>query len=310
MVKIPTDRKILKVIHGLYYKEFCSFDKDKHSRKTKIFVPIDCSAIARKLKVDDDIIFGRLYYHLDKKFRYKQDDGSNVHLFAVEVGGDKNAINFPLLSAVVADLQQSYFRYNLPLIISIVALAASFLVPYLAYLRPAKVIGSISHVVTWRFSSLNNGKITDKKLTPSFWLGNIGARPIIIEDIRLHLKDSNGIECNAYPVNSVPLEAINYSTEFNDYGKLSLGGPFQGFSLAPSEKWQSTYNYSVKDDCFKKIRGLTNVYVEIKSKGKNIWEEVLNDKLLVGNNGFSPGRMLGPVESRHIYTEKWKQRKE
>jgi len=197
-------------------------------------------------------------------------------------------------------------------IASIVAILSLFI--YIVYvwnsqLSPAKLTGSISYIVMWRFSSNNDGKVTDKKLTPSFWLGNIGARPIIIEDLRLNLKDSNGTECKAYPVNSVPIEAINLSSEFNEYGKLSLGGPFQGFSLAPSEKWQSSYHYHLSEECYKKLKGPTEIYVEIKSQGKKAWERVLKDKLLLGKNGFSFGPMIGAQQSGPIYTEKWEQRK-
>jgi hypothetical protein len=308
-MKLITDRKILKVIYDRYYDEFCSYVKGEPSRGSKIYVPIDCAEIAKKLKVDNDIIFGRLYYHLDKKYRYKQDDGSSVHLFTLKIGKDKHAVNFPLLSAVVADLQQSYFRFSLPLLISLFALLISIGVPYFTYFRPAKLVGSFSHVVMWRFSSNNDGRVTDKKLTPSFWLGNVGARPIIIEDLRLRFRDANGTECKAYPVTSVPVEAINLSSEFNEYGRLSLGGPFQGFSLAPSEQWQSSYYYNLPEECYKKLKESTEIYVEIKSQGKNSWKKVMKDKLLLGKNGFSFGRMIGAQESHIIYTERWEQRK-
>lgn len=286
MMKLPADRKILKIIHDHYYDKFCSYVKGESSRDSKIYVPIDCAEIARKLKVDSDIIFGRLYYHLDKKYGYKQDDGASVHLFTLRVGKDKHAVNLPLLSAVVADLQQSYFRFNLPLIISFFALLVSIGVPWFTHFRPAKLVGSISHVVMWRFSSNNNGKITDKKLTPSFWLRNVGSRQIIIEDLRLHFKDANGTDCKAYPVSSVPIEAINLSSEFNEYGRLSLGGPFQSFSLTPLEQWQSSYHYNLTEKCYKKLKGPTEIYVEIKSQGKNTWERVVKDKLLLGKMVF------------------------
>ena len=309
MMKHPTDRKILRTIYAQYYDEFSAYTKGKPSRDTKIYVPIDCGEIAKKLGVDNDIIFGRLYYHLDKKYGYKQEDGSEVHLFALKVGEDKHAINFPLLSAVVADLQQSHFRFIIPLILAFAALLVSIIVPWFTYFRPGQVTGSISHVVLWRFSSSNDGKVTDKKLTPSFWLGNVGARPIIIEDVRLIFRDTSGTECKAYPVNSVPIEAINLPSEFNDYGKLSLGGPFQGFSLGPSEEWQSSYNYNLPEECYQNLKGPCDIFVEVKSKGENIWEMVVKDKLILGKNGLSFGKMIGAQEARPLYTEKWEKRK-
>lgn len=81
--------------------------------------------IAKNLGVDPDIIFGRLYYHLDKKYGYTQTDGSQVHLFAFTVGKDRHAVNFPLLSAVLAELEQTWIRFTMPLIISLFALLVS-----------------------------------------------------------------------------------------------------------------------------------------------------------------------------------------
>lgn len=127
MKRPPTDREILQKIHNRYLKEFGDFKNGdpNNERKSKIYVPIDCKAIATELKVDSDIVFGRLYYHLDKKYGYCQDDGSKVHLFAFALGEERHAVNFPLLSAVLAELKQSHFQFAAPLIISIIALFAS-----------------------------------------------------------------------------------------------------------------------------------------------------------------------------------------
>ncbi len=54
-------------VYKLYYSDFCDFDEKKPSRQTKVYVPIDCELIARNLDLDADIVFGRLYYYLDKK---------------------------------------------------------------------------------------------------------------------------------------------------------------------------------------------------------------------------------------------------
>jgi len=129
MKRPPTDREILKRIHKRYYQEFGAFDRSnpKPERETKIYVPIDCEVIAKDLRVDPDIIFGRLYYHLDKKYGYTQPDGSKVHLFTLAVGTDRHAVNFPLLSAVLAELEQSWIRFIVPLLISLFALLIAVL---------------------------------------------------------------------------------------------------------------------------------------------------------------------------------------
>ncbi|MCU7836151.1 MAG: hypothetical protein KZQ83_12995 [gamma proteobacterium symbiont of Taylorina sp.] len=125
MSKNVTNRLLLKAIHDTYYSEFCSFDKNAPSRSSKIYVPIDCKTIAKSFNLDPDIVFGRLYYHLDKKHGYKKDDGSMVHLFSSKTGEDSHAVNFPLLSAVLAELEQSYYRFTIPIGLSILALFIS-----------------------------------------------------------------------------------------------------------------------------------------------------------------------------------------
>ena len=66
-------------------------------------------------------------HHLDKKYGYIQSDGSKVYLFAFAVGKDRHAVNFPLLSAVLAKLEQTWIRFTVSLIISLFALLVSVL---------------------------------------------------------------------------------------------------------------------------------------------------------------------------------------
>jgi hypothetical protein len=75
---IPTDLQILDAIYERYYQTYADFVKSKSDRSTKIYVPIDVGAIARVLDVDGDIVFGRLYYHLEDKHGYTRGDGSRV----------------------------------------------------------------------------------------------------------------------------------------------------------------------------------------------------------------------------------------
>jgi hypothetical protein len=129
MAKTITDRKILRLIYDRYYQNFSAFNKTSNkNRETKIYVPIDCVKIAKELNVDTDIIFGRLYYHLNKKYGYTQEDNSKVLLFSPVIGKDRNAVHFPLLSAVLAELEESQLRlFTMPVILSILALIISLL---------------------------------------------------------------------------------------------------------------------------------------------------------------------------------------
>lgn len=92
-----------------------------------MYVPIDLAIIAREFGIDGDIIFGRLYYYLDKKHGYKQDDGTLVPLFSLRVGEDSHCVNFPLLASVLASLQSEQLRFRRATIISIISLILSAL---------------------------------------------------------------------------------------------------------------------------------------------------------------------------------------
>jgi len=108
-MKSPTDVEILSFIRDHYYGVFASFDKDHPTRLTKIYVPIDVDMIGEKFEVDGDIIFGRLHYDLNRKYGYKNDDGSKVEFFANGLGSgntrEKHLIHFPLLDAVIKQLE-------------------------------------------------------------------------------------------------------------------------------------------------------------------------------------------------------------
>jgi hypothetical protein len=131
-VNVPTDYDILDAIYNHYYQSFAAFSDETPSRSSKIYVPIDLQLVADQLGVDVDLVFGRLYYHLEKKFGYKQADGSSVHFFALAIGADRHCINFPLLGSVLAGLRQERNR-NLwavglgvtSLVVSIVSLVFS-----------------------------------------------------------------------------------------------------------------------------------------------------------------------------------------
>ncbi|MDP2559740.1 hypothetical protein [Psychrobium sp. 1_MG-2023] len=122
-----TDRAILKLIYTMYYPSFIAFEQDNTARQNKNYVAIDCQKLAEKLSVDPEIIFGRLYYHLDKKYGYIQPDGARVSLFLIRLGGDRHVIHFPLLSAALAEEEQSFVRFTIPIVLSIAALCLSIL---------------------------------------------------------------------------------------------------------------------------------------------------------------------------------------
>jgi hypothetical protein len=122
MSKLVTDRQIFECIYSRYQEAFHNYEKEAPSRSSKIYVPIDVDAVAKELATDPHELFGRLYYHLDQKYRYEQPGGVWVHLFAFQVGGDRHAINYPFLVAILSGMRQESSRENWSLWLSILSL--------------------------------------------------------------------------------------------------------------------------------------------------------------------------------------------
>jgi hypothetical protein len=75
-----TDRLLLKKIYDLYFNKFCELQNFEGDVESQIHVEIECEQIAKELGLPTQLVFGRLYYHLEKRHRYQQDNGAWVHL--------------------------------------------------------------------------------------------------------------------------------------------------------------------------------------------------------------------------------------
>jgi hypothetical protein len=127
MTKAPTDLEILDAIYERYYGDFALDSVVAPTRGSKIQVPIDCKAIAKELGTDPDIIFGRLYYDLERRYGYKQTDGSAVCFFALKSGDDRHTINFPYLASVVASLRAEHRRQLTATTIAIISIVIAMI---------------------------------------------------------------------------------------------------------------------------------------------------------------------------------------
>lgn len=125
MKNLPTDLAILNTIYNQHYQTFTNFTADESSRRTKVYIPIDIVELAKEMKIDEDIIFGRLYYHLEAKYGYKSDDGSHVYFFAIRIGQDRHCVNFPYLASVLADLREQDRKYRIATSIAVLSLLIS-----------------------------------------------------------------------------------------------------------------------------------------------------------------------------------------
>jgi hypothetical protein len=135
MKRVPTDREILEVIHARYYAKYTevSSSLDAQASDNKIYMPVDLAAVAAELGVDGNIVFGRLYYYLDRKYAYRtqpessEKEGAWVHLFWLRFGSPQGNhwINFPVLASVLASLQEDNRRVKWTRNIAIGSLAVS-----------------------------------------------------------------------------------------------------------------------------------------------------------------------------------------
>ncbi len=125
MIPLPTDLQILEAVYGRYYHEFENFTIATPDRPTKAFIKVDLPAIATKLRVDVDIVFGRLYYHLQQKYGFRKEDGLLVPLFTRDLATPGDYVHFPLLSSVLATLRAEDLRQRRTWRLAIVAICVS-----------------------------------------------------------------------------------------------------------------------------------------------------------------------------------------
>jgi len=103
MEKIPTDQEILEEIYTRYHEEFRRYAKKEPDRVARIRVPVDVEEIASACGVEQDMIFGRIFYHFNKKYSYKDGDGKVTTFFTTEKF-EGLSVNFPLVASVLADI--------------------------------------------------------------------------------------------------------------------------------------------------------------------------------------------------------------
>lgn len=102
MDKIPTDLEILEEIYNRYYDEFRRYAKREPDRIARIRVPIEVEKVAEACGVEEDMIFGRIFYHFNKKYSYKDRSGDITTFFTTEKF-EGLSVNFPLVASILAD---------------------------------------------------------------------------------------------------------------------------------------------------------------------------------------------------------------
>lgn len=109
----------------MYTSEFEAAQSLPDKDGNRIYVPINTREVAGLLGDNPQVLFGRLYYHLDTKYRYQQAGGAMVHLFSLKVGSASHCINYPFLCALLADMRDKKRADRTAFLVSIFALFMS-----------------------------------------------------------------------------------------------------------------------------------------------------------------------------------------
>ena len=124
MEKIPTDYEILEDIYYRYYEEYRKYAKEEPDRIARIRVPVNVREVADACGVEEDMIFGRIFYHFNKKYSYKDEKG-NITTFFVADKFEGLSVNFPLVASILADMNDEKNQTDLLLYVSGAAVATS-----------------------------------------------------------------------------------------------------------------------------------------------------------------------------------------
>jgi len=127
-----TDLELLETIQKEYADDYLKSMNDAKLglKNTRFYIPIDCKKIAQKMKVEEDIIFNRLYFHLNKKYSYKDEIDKNkiVYFFTFnELKDAKRCINYGYLCSVLADLKDNRKQEYITRAIAIVSILISII---------------------------------------------------------------------------------------------------------------------------------------------------------------------------------------
>lgn len=124
MKKIPSDLEILTEIYNRYEDTFRSYATEDPDRIARIRVPVDIEEIADAVGVDEDMVFGRLYYHFNKKYSYRDESGDKITFFT-SLKFEGMSVNFPLVASVLADLESEDRKYKTALSLATGAISMS-----------------------------------------------------------------------------------------------------------------------------------------------------------------------------------------
>ena len=123
----------------MYAAQYPGPSKTEGAGENDPFMPIKVRHIAGHLNCQPELIFGRLYYHLESKYRYKQENAVLVSFFQINFEGRGHCVHFPYLASILAALDDDHRRNTWTFWFSVAALALS-------------VAGILAQVITARLT--------------------------------------------------------------------------------------------------------------------------------------------------------------
>jgi len=132
MEGLPTDRILLRAIYTRHLPDYLSYTEENQTRSSKIFVPLDLEGLSKDLGIDPDILFGRLYYHLNGAHSQVGANADRSEFFSPRIGADRHCINFPMLTSVLADLQDRHRQFLTANMIASFSLVISLISVFIA----------------------------------------------------------------------------------------------------------------------------------------------------------------------------------
>jgi len=124
-MKLPTDRYILECIFQMYERDYPGPTSISGRGENNPYVPVDLYAVAKEVGCSPELLFGRLYFHLNQKHRYKQENRTDISLFELNVENKGHSVQFPYLASILAGLNQEFRRQLITYGVSFTALGIS-----------------------------------------------------------------------------------------------------------------------------------------------------------------------------------------
>ena len=158
-------------------------------------------------------------------------------------------------------------------VIALVSLYVSLRVAWDTRFKPPVVVAFFPAITSWKFHR-EGDQANEALLVPNISLTNIGARPAIIEDIRLEFTVAGGQPFWATPDLSVPENAVEQPGEFltestnaDGFSRMVLGKSFCGLVLKAGDVTSLNYHFSGSAAGRPALRGLVTVSLQVWLRG-------------------------------------------